>query len=330
MKIGIDIGGSHIASGIVEEDGTLIGKETLDIDLSEISEAEIKSLILSSINNEINILLQKYNYKKEDIYQIGIAAPGSPSESSLQNLVNLHIKEFNIKDEISKNFSCPIKLKNDGKCAGLAEKKYGSLKDYNDAVFLCLGTGVGSAVFLGGKLLEPKQSSGFEFGHMVIEKDNGETCNCGNKGCFETFASMKRFKKRAIKEFNLPFDIKSEELQHFIRSYLKEAQKHEERIEFLNNEYLNTNENTKIEQSLQVKKFVDNYIENVAIGISNIINIFEPEAICFGGSFSYYDDIFLPLLEKKVEVHKFNKQTHTKFVFSKLKNDAGIIGAAEL
>ena len=113
-------------------------------------------------------------------------------------MVNLHIKEFNLGEELNKKYKVSVKIKNDGKCAGLAEKKYGSLKKYNDCVFLCIGTGVGSAVFLDDDLLEPKQNPGFEFGHMVIDKE-GRKCNCGKNGCFETYASMKRFKAEAIK-----------------------------------------------------------------------------------------------------------------------------------
>ncbi len=80
----------------------------------------------------------------------------------------------------------------------------------------------------------------------------------------------------------------------------------------------------------KVIKIVDEYIDNVAIGLSNIINIFEPEAISFGGSFSYYEDIFLPKLNKEIEKYIFNKDSKIKLISAKLKNDAGIIGAAEI
>ena len=195
MKIGIDIGGSHIACGIVEKNGNLIAKETRDIDINEIKEEKrAENLIIDIIDNEIRILLEKYNYTKGDISKIGISVPGSPKGSKIRNLVNLNIKEFDIGKVLEEKYNTVVKIKNDGKCAGIAEKQYGSLKQYNDCVFFCLGTGVGSAVFLNGDLLEPKQNPGFEFGHMIIEK-NGNLCNCGKKGCFETYASMKRFRQ---------------------------------------------------------------------------------------------------------------------------------------
>ena len=304
MKIGIDIGGSHIATGIVDYGGKILAKETLDINLSDISSTKAaEEFLVNTINLQIEKLLKKTNYQVDDITKIGIAAPGNPTESEIKNLVNLHIKNFNIKEKLEKIYNTKIKIKNDGKCAGIAEKEYGALRPYKDAVFLCIGTGVGSAVFLNNELLEPRRASGFELGHIIIEKDNGIKCNCGNKGCFETYVSMKRFKKNAIEKLKLPQGIKSEEVQQYIR--------------------------TNIEK-LEVKSFINTYVENLSVGISNIINIFEPEAICFGGSFSYYDDIFLPILEEKIKKYQFNKDDDVRFVLSKLKNDAGIIGATEI
>ena len=303
MKIGIDIGGSHIACGIVEKNGNLIAKETRDIDINEIKEEKrTENLIIDIIDNEIRILLEKYDYTKGDISKIAISVPGSPKGSKIRNLVNLNIKEYDIGKVLEEKYNTVVKIKNDGKCAGIAEKQYGSLKKYNDCIFLCLGTGVGSAVFLNGDLLEPKQNPGFEFGHMIIEK-NGNLCNCGKKGCFETYASMKRFKARAIKELNLEANTEAEEVQNYIRKNIEKE---------------------------KVKKFVDEYLENVSIGIANIINIFEPEAIAFGGSFSYYEDIFLPILDEKLKDKIFNKDTKVRLLPAKLKNDAGIIGATEI
>ena len=304
MRIGIDIGGSHIATGIVNEEGKIIDKEEKDIYLGEVAETEerAKEIIIATITSEIDNLLKKNNYTKSDISKIGIATPGNPSATNLRNLVNMKIKDFNIVDELKRSFNTTIKVKNDGKCSGLAEKKYGVLRGYEDCIYLCLGTGVGSAVFLNNKLLTPKLNTGFELGHMVIDK-NGEQCNCGNRGCFETFASIKRFRAKFIKAFNLPDDCIAEEVQQYIRKNIERE---------------------------DVKAFIDEYIANVAIGVANLINIFEPEAIAFGGSFAYYDDIFMPSLKKQIEKHLFNKQTKYKLLVGQLKNDAGIIGAAEL
>ena len=303
MKIGIDIGGSHIASGIVDEYGKIVEREIKDISTITFKDEEkAKKLILDIIDDQIKKLLKKCDYEVCDISKIGIAAPGSPTEIAIRNLVNLNIKYFEIGTILKNKYDAIVNIKNDGKCSGIAEKKYGSLKQYSDCVFLCIGTGVGSAVFMDGDLLEPKMHSGFEFGHMIIDK-KGTKCNCGNNGCFETYVSMKRLKREIIKKFNLDEDIESVNVQKYVR----------ENIE-------------KKEMSL----FIDNYINNLSIGVSNIIKIFEPEAICFGGSFSYYSDIFLPRLQEKLKQYVFNKDAEYKLLCAKLQNDAGIIGASLL
>ena len=303
MKIGIDIGGSHIASGIVDEYGKVIGKETKDISTINVeNEEKAKKLTIDIIDSQIKSLLKKFDYEVYDISKIGIAAPGNPTEKAIRNLVNLNIKYFEIGTILEEKYDVKVYIKNDGKCSGLAEKKYGNLKKYSDCIFLCIGTGVGSAVFMDDDLLEPKLNSGFEFGHIIIDK-NGPLCNCGNKGCFETYVSMKKLKKEIIKTFKLDSSLKSDEVQKFIRQNIDKE---------------------------EVKNFVEKYIDNLAIGVSNIINIFEPEAICFGGSFSYYGDIFLPMLEINLKKYVFNKDFKCDLLCTKFKNDAGIIGASLL
>ena len=303
MKIGIDIGGSHIATGLVNKRGEIISKETRDINISNINDGKrVEKLLLEIIENEIEVLLEKNDYTINDITKIGIGVPGSPKQGKIRNLVNLHIKEFNLGEILNQKYKVNVTIKNDGKCAGIAEKKYGSLKKYKDCIFLCIGTGVGSCVFFNDEMLEPIQNPGFEFGHMIIDK-KGRKCNCGKLGCFETYASMKKFKLEAINNFKMDSTVEAEEVQMYIRN----------------------NMNKK-----NVCDFVNEYLNNISIGLSNIITIFEPQAISFGGSFSYYCDIFLPILKEKLEIMMFNKDTKTDLIKAKLKNDAGIIGATEI
>lgn len=202
---------------------------------------------------------------------------------------------------LKKEYDCEILLQNDAKCAAMAEKKFGSLKKYDDALFLIVGTGVGGAVFLQGKLLIPKRYSGFEVGHMVIEKD-GAKCNCGRKGCFEVYGSMKRLKEKIKEEFKLN-SIDGKQIKEFM---------------------------IKNEKNKKLEVILDEYIENLVIGIANLINIFEPEAISIGGSFAYYKEILLEKLENKLleKQELYNKDDIPKIVIAELKNDAGIIGAA--
>lgn len=291
MNIGIDIGGSHIGIALIE-DGKIVKKVEQDIEKID----GIEKHILDIIDFYIDAFSQMGNVEK-----IGIVAPGTPIKNSLEikRIVNLGIEKIDF-EYILKKYNIPIQVGNDAKAAGLAEFEFGSLKQYNDAVFLCLGTGIGSAVFLNGSLLKANKNIGFELGHMVIDK-NGIECNCGKKGCFETYCSMKRFKERVKKVLQLD-NIDAPDLVGILESNL---------------------------QNPEVRELVNNYIENMIVGLSNIIDIFEPEAICLGGSFVHFKDIFYEQLVDEMDKRKyfFNKDSKTNIVLAELKNDAGILGA---
>ena len=298
MKVGIDVGGSHIGLGIVDRNGKIILKKEKDY---EKHEKDMSQIVLNTIKELMRDVLDESRISIEEIESIGIAIPGTVSETAIVKAENLGIRNFEIEKELRKEFDIPVKLQNDAKCAAIAEKEFGSLKGYEDSMFLILGTGVGGAVFLNGKLLRPKRYSGFEVGHMVI-KDNGIKCGCGRKGCYESYASIKRFKEKIKEEFNLP-DIDGIRIENFMRD---------------------NKGNEKLEE------MIDTYIDDVCIGLINLIDIFEPEAVSLGGSFAFYKDMFLSRLEKKI-VEKnelYNTGTIPKFVVAELKNDAGIIGAA--
>lgn len=293
MKIGIDMGGSHVAIGVVNKNGKIVEKFDKDIKtMGEQAKIEMATYIIENISKI------KENY---DIEEIGIGAPGTPKNGILTNLVNLEIKEFDIISILERHFDIPIKLKNDAKCAGLAEKTYGALKEYQDAVFLCLGTGIGASVFMNGKELKPIQNPGMEIGHMVIDK-NGIKCNCGKTGCFETLCSVKRLKDKLIDEMNLSKEVSSKELLEILKWRAKEE---------------------------NIKKILEEYIDNLNIGLSNIIDIFAPQAICLGGGFVYFEEIlYKPFLEKYYNERKsFYKDRIPDIKLALLGNDAGIIGA---
>lgn len=293
MKIGIDMGGSHVAIGIVNENGKIIEKFEKDIKtVGDQAKAEISTYIIEIISK----IKENHNIEK-----IGIGSPGTPRDGVLTNLINLNIKEFDISSILMEHFDIPVLLKNDAKCAGLAEKTYGALKEYQDAVFLCLGTGIGASVFMNGKELKPIQNPGMEIGHMVIDK-NGIKCNCGKTGCFETLCSIKRLKDKLIDEMNLSKEVSSKELLEILKWRAKEE---------------------------NIKKILEEYIDNLSIGLSNIIDIFAPQAICLGGGFVYFEEIlYKPFLEKYYNERKsFYKDRIPDIKLALLGNDAGIIGA---
>ena len=297
MKIGIDVGGSHIGLGLVNRDGKLVLKDEKDYDKRQ---EDMSNIVLETIIELINKIIDSNSVKREEIESIGIAFPGTVSETAVIKAENLGINDFEVVKKLKKHFDVPIHLENDAKCAAIAEKEFGSLKNYEDAIFLIIGTGVGGAVYLNGKLLRPIRYSGFEVGHTVIDKD-GIECNCGRRGCFEVYSSMRRLKEKISKEFNLNTidGIK-------IREFMEE------------------NKDNK-----RLNEILDEYTQNLETGIANLINIFEPQAISIGGSFGHYD-ILLKRLQDKIneKTELYNKEQIPKIVIAELKNDAGMIGAA--
>lgn len=214
MNIGIDLGGSHIGVGIVNNEGNIISKKDTEIYIEKIE--DIQEFIIQTIISSIKLLLEENQITLKNIELIGIGTPGEPQNCIIKRIVNLGISDFNIVERLKNGLQFDnIIIRNDGKCAGIAEKLYGSMKIYEDSVFLCLGTGIGGAVFLNNKLLKPKKRSGFEFGHMVIEKD-GNLCKCGNRGCFETYCSMKMLKEKLNKEIVLN-DMESRDLLKYVK-----------------------------------------------------------------------------------------------------------------
>lgn len=222
-------------------------------------------------------------------------------DGKITNMVNLEIQELAIENMIKKIFQGCVQVKNDAKCAALAEKTYGSLKPYQDAIFLCLGTGIGGSIFIQEQEIRPSRNPGFEIGHMIIQKD-GKECKCGKRGCFETYCSMKRLKNRLIQEMKLKSDIEAKELLEILKQR---------------------------KQEVKIQGILEEYIQNLIIGLSNIIDLLEPQAICLGGSFVYFEEVLFHRLLEQYQERKyvFNKENLPELKLATLGNDAGIIGA---
>ena len=297
-KIGIDLGGSHIAIGVIDKNGKIL--EKTEKRLKGIITTEVKKVIEETIFE----IVEKYR-KDYEIKEIGIAIPGTVNKTEVIKSVNLGLKNYKIVEILNKKINLPIKIKNDAKSAAIAESKFGALKGYNRVLFLTLGTGIGGAVIINNKLLDTGDLPGCEIGHMVIEKD-GLECNCGRKGCFEKYASMKAFKNNLRKALGYDENFSGKELLALIKNTKKE------------------DKNYKI-----INKIKQEYIEYLSIGLANLINIFEPEVIGIGGSFVYFEDVLLDDLKNEI-ISKdilFNKRKEINIQTAVLGNEAGIIGA---
>lgn len=296
MKIGIDLGGSHIAIGVIDDKGYIV--EKIEKRLLSKDKKNIKETIENYIIKNTNELMSKYKIK-----EIGIAVPGTIKDGIILKSVNLGVSNYNIIDNLKKEINLPIKIRNDAKCAAIAENKIGALKDYSRSIFLTLGTGIGGAVIINNKLLDTGELPGCEFGHVIIQKD-GLKCNCGKNGCFEKYASMKALKTNLRHVLGVDEKTRGQELLDIIR---------------------------KNPDNEELNKVIDEYIEYLSIGLSNLINIFEPEAIGIGGSFVYFSDVLLDKLIKNImkKQYLFNKREKLIIIPAALGNDAGMIGACQ-
>lgn len=298
MKIGIDIGGSHIGIGVVDKNGKIV--EKIEKRLTEVEKKNIKKSIEEYIVSNSLEFMKKYK-----IQSIGIAMPGTAIDGVVLSSGNVGIKNYNLKDKLQEKIDLPITIRNDAKCAAIAENTYGVLKGYDRSIFLTLGTGIGGAAFIDGKLLTAGNRPGYEFGHMVIQKD-GIECTCGRKGCFERYASMKVFKNNLRKALGVDDTTRGEELLKIIRDSKPGDKDYKE-----------------------IQKTIDDFIDNLSLGLVNLINIFEPQVIGIGGSFIHFEDVFLEKLRERVRMEIPVKAERKDFVIrtAVLGNDAGIIGA---
>ena len=289
MKIGIDLGGSHIAVGIISEEGRILAKEERDLVFNkEDKEQYIRDIMILLIND----CLKRIKIPIFLIEKIGIGIPGEVQDNKVKKCTKFEIFDWDLAGELKDFFQVDVVLSNDAYFATMAEKRFGELQEKNDAVYLCIGTGIGSAIVRNDEIIYS------EIGHTIIKED-GNICNCGRQGCFETYASMKVFKDSIRRLLNLNDNITSEEL--------------------LNKLVLRKDEQ-------EISKYIDEYIDYLEIGISNIINTIHPDTICIGGGFKYFKDVLFEKLIEKVNLstYKFKKP---EIVLSKLGNDAGIIGA---
>lgn len=295
MKIGIDIGGSHIAIGVINEKNEIIDKYEKNYTQEE--KNNIVTTIEKYIIDVINNLKNNYNIEK-----IGIAVPGSTKNGVINKAVNLGIENYDIAKAIRSKCNLPVQVRNDAKSACLAEYYYltkNNENSINNMVFLAIGTGIGGAVIYNGKLLTGTNYDGFELGHIVIKED-GILCKCGRKGCFERYGSILEYKNKVKERLNIPADVNSQPLR----------------------DIMNPNAD-KIEDLRQ------QYLDDLALGISNLINIFEPDTVVLGGGFTHFAYMFMEDLKDKILNSDllFNKREDIDIRTAELENDAGMLGS---
>jgi len=311
VHIGIDLGGTNIAAAFVEKDGTITKRASIPTNAAGGPQAVIDGLM-----NVCRILLGN---TAETPSSIGIGVPGTVNDEAGEVVFtpNLPFHNINIIRELQKSYNCPVRLGNDANCAALGETVAGGAKGAQIAAFITLGTGIGGGIILGGRLYTGLSGAAGELGHIVIIS-GGRKCGCGRHGCWERYASATGLIMTAI-----------EIMEEYKNSLLWELcggmpEKIDGMAIF---DAFRTGDHA-------ARLTVNKYIEHLAAGIVNIINVFEPEMICVGGGIANSWDCLSDPLQSLVDAEKFFRHSRctpqTKIVKAQLGNDAGIIGAAML
>lgn len=309
--IGIDLGGTTMTAGLVNENYEIVGKITWATRLPRPAADLEKALA-----DLCHAVAKENNIDFFDVKYVGIGTPGSVNFTTgfVGYNTNFGYYDWNLGPDMEKLLGCKVYVENDANAAAFGEYIAGGAKGYKDAVVITLGTGIGSGIILGGKIVRGFNFAAGEMGHTVIVK-GGRKCNCGRSGCWERYASA-----RALTE-----DTKAAMQEHSDTLMWKLVPD----IDHVN---AKTSFDAMAKGDALAKQVVENWMEYVACGLANVVNTFEPEVICVGGGVSNQGEVLLGPVRAYVE-----KETHDitggrvpEIRACELRNDAGVIGAAAL
>lgn len=308
--IGVDIGGTGVQAGVVDENGQILFRKECPTDVLSGFEK-----IMEDINQLVRTMLKENGVQISEIKSIGFGVPSFINKKGQVTCVNLGWKEEDFINTLKSKFpETNVYAENDATVAALAEAKAGSMKGCDVGVMYTLGTGVGGGIIINGKVFNGAHNMGSEIGHVIVDT-NYFDCNCGNNGCLETFCSATaiiKYAKKLIEEGN---DSKILELAN-------------NNIENINAKNVfdayRLNDNVAIET-------INRFKEYLAKAIAGMINTLDPEVISLGGGVSRAGDIILDGLDELVRKYIIYKnEDFADIVIATLGADAGIVGAAFL
>lgn len=310
-RIGVDLGGTNIAVGVVDENMKIIGRGKVKTRCPRPA-AEI----FDDIAVAVGMAVKDAGISMDDVVSVGVGTPGSVNKTNgyIEFSNNLEFNQVPAKEMLEERIGKTVFLDNDANCAALGEAIAGVGNGVENFVAITLGTGVGSGIIVNGKIVVGVNYCAGEMGHMVICAD-GKPCNCGRKGCWEQYSSATA-----------------------LISQTKEAmQNNPDSIMWqLTGGIDNVSGRTAFDAMRQgdeaAAAVVDKYIYYLSIGICNVINALQPEIVCIGGGVSHEGDYLLKPLQKYVEEQRYSIYAgkQTQIVAAQLGNDAGIFGAALL
>ena len=309
MFIGVDIGGTNIKIGLVDENGAIIRKDSMSTGVDPSYQEIVRDIAQLS-----HRLIQDAGIGLQDVQSIGIGCPGAVDDHAgmLMYMPNISFRNVPLRQDLQALIDAPVHLGNDANCAALAEAMVGAAREADISVTITLGTGIGGGIIINRQIYTGFNHIAGELGHLVIMVD-GEQCGCGRRGCFEAYASVTgliRMTRQAI-------------AQH-PDSAMAEMIKGD-----LNRVSGKTSFDAAKAGDPAGQAVVDQYIQYLAEGVANIIMAFQPQVFVIGGGISKEGDYLLNPLNRLLDERNYcDSVPQTQVRIAQFGNDAGIIGAA--
>lgn len=311
--VGVDIGGTNLKAGLVDESGVLLATQKMKV--ASIADDEGLAWTVASLVQE---LARTVNIPVSDVASVGVGVPGTVEirSGSINYTCNLPLRNVPLRKLFRRYLSIPLYIENDANCAALAEYLVGAGRDSKRFVTVTLGTGVGAGIVHNGKIYHGANGMAGEVGHMVIQRD-GLPCPCGRRGCWEQYASATALKR-----------LTTEALAAHPDSILAQVVAENEGRVSGQSAFIAARRGDPVGQQV-----CDEYVDYLACGVVNVVNIFQPDTLAIGGGVSNEADeqLLLPVRQRVArESIPCGRDRRTRIVKAELGNRAGLIGAALL
>lgn len=304
---GVDIGGTTVKIGLFNTDGAIVDKWEI-----KTNKENGGSNILPDISESLSGKMQEKGIERDEIEGIGIGVPGPVDEKgTVLTCVNLGWGIFNVANEVTKLTGIAnVKAGNDANVAALGEMWLGGGKGYSDMIMVTLGTGVGGGVIHNGKIITGTKGAAGEIGHMVVNYEEEDSCNCGKRGCLEQYASatgIVKVAKRLLAKSEEESTIRNKE--NLTAKMIFDAAKEGDQL---------------------ASECVEQLGWYLGVACANIAAVVEPDVFVIGGGVSKAGAILLDVIQRHYEKFAFHAHKDKEFKLAELGNDAGIVGAAKL
>ena len=311
--VGVDIGGTNLKAGLVDENGVLLATQKMKV--ASIADDDGLAWTVASLVQE---LAHTVNISVSDVASVGVGVPGTVEirSGSINYTCNLPLRNVPLRKLFHRYLSIPLYIENDANCAALAEFLVGAGRDSKRFVTITLGTGVGAGIVHNGKIYHGANGMAGEVGHMVIQR-GGLPCPCGRHGCWEQYASATALKR-----------MTAAALAAHPHSILAQVVAENEGRVSGQSAFIAARRGDPVGQQV-----CNEYVDYLACGVVNVVNIFQPDTLAIGGGVSNEaeEQLLLPVQRRVArESIPCGRDRRTRIVKAELGNRAGIIGAALL